>query len=63
MRKYKHLIIPNRIPRNDENIMEKQDNYCKKSICASECHECLFDTHNIKHFTEWYLSKNKKGGK
>jgi len=60
MRKYKSLTIPDRRLRRDNNIIEKQENYCHKSACHKECMSCLFCIDNISEFKEWYLSKNKR---
>lgn len=60
MRKYKHLFIPDRFERNNDNIYEKQAVYCEKSKCESLCSECLFHGKNIDFFENWYMSKNKK---
>ena len=62
MRKYKHLFIPDRLPRTDDNIFEKQENYCLKSNCKVidfYCENCLFDKTNIENFKSWYMAKNK----
>ena len=52
MRKYKHLFIPDRLERNNDNIYEKQAGYCEKSKCESLCSECLFHGKNIDFFDE-----------
>lgn len=66
MRKYKHLFIPDRLPRTDFCIFEKQKNYCSKSYCAGvnlDCENCLFDKTNIENFKSWYMAKNKSKDK
>ena len=60
MRQYKKLVIPKRYDRSIADIVEKQENYCKKSDCSSECKICLFDERNITTFEEWYILKNKQ---
>ena len=60
MRIYKEYIIPNRKPRNGDDIQTKQTNYCNKSDCKKKCATCLFSVDNIWAFKEWYLTKNKK---
>jgi len=61
MRKYKHLTIPDRIPRTVVNSKLKQNNYCLKTDChgPNVCKDCLFDVVNLSVFEEWYMSKNK----
>ena len=62
MRQYKHLFIPPRHKRTDENINDVRQNYCLKTKCGGTgvgCLECLFSEENIKLFREWYLNKNK----
>lgn len=64
MKNYKKLIIPDRLPRTVDRIINKQLNYCKKTKCGGVmdgCVECLFDIRNIDIFQEWYLNKNKRG--
>lgn len=72
MRNYKGLMIPDRYPRNNTGITDKQDNYCHKSNCTETnmipicCSGCLFSNKNIVPFEEWYMNKNntkkQKGG-
>jgi hypothetical protein len=61
MRKYKHLTIPGKCLRYDENDIDLiRFEYCQNSDCADLiCNVCLFDGKNIKEFTEWYMNKNK----
>jgi hypothetical protein len=66
MRKYKGLLIPDRKPRDSDDIITKQVIYCNKSDCSDmrgSCENCLFSIDNRDLFKQWYLNKNKKVGK
>ena len=50
------------IPQLNKDISEIQQAHCDQTTkCVDHCANCIYDTKNIKQFTDWFNSKRYYG--